>query len=157
AEAASGLVRQLRADGVDVDAVLPDYSGAQLADEQVGQVPVPDWAGGTARIRRGVHAAVGPVTLVTTLGTERPNPYVDASGQGWPDNDVRFFGFSAAVAALVEAERPDVVHLNDWHTAPTLGFLAVPPPTVFTIHTLGHQGIVGSAWLDRLPHRRGAF
>ena len=157
AEATSGLIRQLRADGDTVDAVLPDYVGAPLADEQVSHVPVPDWAGGTARVRRGVHATAGPVTLVATAGTERPNPYVDAFGQGWPDNDVRFFGFSAAVAALANADRPDVVHLNDWHTAPTIGFLADLPPTVFTIHTLGHQGIADAAWLGRLPYHADAF
>lgn len=157
AEAAAGLVRQLRADGDTVDVVLPDYSGVALAGEHVTELPVPDWAGGVARFRRGTHAVAGPVTLVSTAGTARPNPYVDANGQGWPDNDVRFFGFAAATAALAAADRPDVVHLNDWHTAATLGFMGDPPPVVFTIHTLGHQGVVDIDWLNRLPYRSGAF
>lgn len=118
---------------------------------------MPDWAGRVARVRRGVHPVAGPLTLVTTAGIERPNPYVDAHGEGWPDNDVRFFGFAAAVAALAAADRPDVLHLNDWHTAPALAFLADPPPTAFTIHTLGHQGIADADWLARLPYRAEAF
>jgi len=157
AEASAGLVRQLRADGESVDVVLPDYSGVTLADEHVTELAVPDWAGTIARVRRGVHAVAGPLTLVATAGIVRPNPYVDADGEGWPDNDVRFFGFAAAVAALATADRPDVLHLNDWHTAPAFGFLADPPPAVFTIHTLGHQGVVGAEWLDRLPYRSDVF
>ena len=158
AEASSGLVRQLRADGaVAVEVALPDYSGATLTGEQVSELPVPDWAGGVARVRRGVHAAFGPVTLIATAGTARPNPYIDADGRGWPDNDARFFGFAAAVAALASHTQPDVLHLNDWHTAAALSFLPEPPPTVFTIHTLGYQGITDAAWLDRLPHHTDAF
>ena len=157
AEASAGLVRQLREDGETVEVVLPDYSGVALADEEVFGLPVPSWAGGTAQFRRGTHAAAGPVTLVGTAGIARPNPYVDADGHGWPDNDVRFFGFAAAVAALAAAERPDVLHLNDWHTAPTLAFLADAPPTVFTIHTLGHQGVVAAEWIGQLPHHAGAY
>ncbi len=157
AEAAAGLVRQLRADGETVDVVLPDYSGTALDGERKSELRVPDWAGGTARIRRGVHPVAGPVTLVTTAGIPRPNPYVDATGEGWLDNDVRFFGFAAAVAALAAAERPDVLHLNDWHTAAVPAWLAELPPTVFTIHTLGHQGVADIDWLGRMAHRSEAY
>ena len=48
--------------------------------------------------RPGQH---GPVDLVTVPGMARSNPYVDPDGVGWSDNDRRFFGFSAAVAAMV--------------------------------------------------------
>ena len=95
AEAASGLVRQLRADGVDVDIVLPDYGDIELADETIADLPVPEWAA-PGRVRRGTHATVGPVALVSTAGVRKPHPYVDADGSGWADNDLRFFGFGAA-------------------------------------------------------------
>ena len=39
--------------------------------------------------------------------------------------------------------RPDVVHLNDWHTglaAAWIGQAAAAPPCVFTIHNLAYQG-----------------
>jgi starch synthase len=104
-----------------------------------------------------VHADIGPVTLVDLPGIARPHPYVAADGSGWPDNDHRFFAFSAAVAALTELRRPDVLHLNDWHAAATLAFVAEPPPTVLTIHTLGYQGRTGRGWLDVFTHRREAY
>jgi starch synthase len=161
AEACAGLVRELRATsaatGVDVEVVLPDYFASPLADEQITAVPVPDWAGTVASVRRGVHATVGPVTLISTTGTFKPHPYVDAAGEGFADNEVRFFGFAAAVAALATQSRPDVLHLNDWHTALAIGFLAEPPPTVLTIHTLGYQGAAGEEWLRRVPYRADAY
>ena len=161
AEACAGLVRELRATavttGVDVEVVLPDYFASPLADEQITSVPVPDWAGSRANVRRGVHATVGPVTLISTTGTFKPHPYDDATGKGFPDNDVRFFGFAAAVAAHAAQTRPDVLHLNDWHPALALGFLADPPPTVLTIHTLGYQGAADDDWLGRVPYRPDAY
>jgi len=156
AEAAAGLVAQLRADGVEVDVVLPDYGGTELADESVTSIDVPEWAA-PGVVRRGVHPVVGPVALVSTAGMRKPHPYIDADGEGWGDNDLRFFGFSAAIAELVRRTAPDVVHLNDWHTSATVGFLADLPPTVLTIHTLGQQGTSNPSWLKRIPHRAGAF
>ena len=70
----------------------------------------------------------------------RPHPYIDENGEGWPDNDHRFMAFSAAIATLAKNTRPDILHLNDWHCAATLGMLADLPPTVLTIHTLGTKG-----------------
>ena len=39
------------------------------------------------------------------------------------DNSERFFRFARSVAAWIEREPPDVVHLNDWHTGPVLAAL----------------------------------
>ncbi len=157
AEAVSGLVRALRKLGVDVEVVLPDYGDITLERQSETDIETPPWAGET-RIRRGHHADAGDLTLVQTPGMARPHPYVDDTGEGWPDNDYRFMAFSAVVAALTEQSRPDVLHLNDWHSAATLGMLADRPPTVLTIHTLGYQGIASRDWLEHLPvetHRFG--
>lgn len=156
AEAAAGLVHQLRETGVDVDVVVPDYGDVELADEMVVELSVPAWAR-PGRARTGVHPDVGPVTLVDVAGMAKPHPYVDHTGTGWADNDARFLGFSAAVADLVRTRAPDVVHLNDWHTAATLAFCDDTPPTVLTIHTLGYQGQTGGAWLRRLPNHRADY
>jgi starch synthase len=149
AEAAGGLVAALRAAGVDVHLVLPDYGGVSLDDESVHDLGVPDWVG-RARVRRGNHAMIGPVDLVHVPGMDRPHPYVDEQGEGWPDNDQRFLSFSAAIAALALEDPPDVVHLNDWHTAAAAAFLSGQVPLVLTIHTLGHQGVTAEHWLERL-------
>ena len=156
AEAASGLVAALRRAGITVDLILPDYGDVTLKNEKPRRVSVPAWAR-PASARRGEAAGVGDITLVKVPGIVRPHPYVDERGEGWPDNDARFFAFAAAVAGFVGAEQPDIVHLNDWHTGAALAFLGEPPPTAFTIHTLGYQGWAGREWLPRLQHNFAAF
>ncbi|CAB4574182.1 MAG: glycosyltransferase [Actinobacteria bacterium] len=156
AAAAAGLVDELRRQGVDVEVALPDYSGLVLLDEQVVDLDVPAWAA-PARARRG-HTADGlDVTLVDVPGIWRPHPYLQPSGEGWWDNDERFFRFSAAVAALARSRRPDVLHLNDWHTASALAHLDPAPPTMLTIHTLGYQGTTNAGWLPAFAYHRSAF
>ncbi len=150
AEAAAGLVRALRARGVEVEVVLPDYGGVELADQMEIELEVPWWVG-EIRVRRGRHKDVGDLTLVHVPGMDRPHPYVDAQGEGWPDNDHRFMAFCAVIAELSRVRKPDVLHLNDWHTAATTGMAAELPPLLLTIHTLGYQGVMDRAWLDHLP------
>ncbi len=149
AEAVAGLVRQLRRDGLDVVVALPDYGGVTLADEQRWELPVPSWAA-PVTARTGNLDGEGPIVLIESPGSVKPHPYNDDTGQAFHDNDLRFFSFSAGIAALTEQIRPDVLHLNDWHTAATLGLLTDPPPTVFTIHTLAYQGVCSGEWLNRL-------
>jgi starch synthase len=156
AEAASGLVAALRAAGVEIDLVLPDYFGTELEEERSRQIDAPGWAQPVSA-RVGVAPDVGEVTLVSVPGIARPHPYIDDVGQGWPDNDARFMAFSAAVADLVQSSRPDVVHLNDWHTAAALAYLWDRPPVALTIHTLGYQGWMGSEWLHRIPQHFAAY
>jgi len=156
AEASAGLVHALRDAGLEVEVVLPDYRAWELEDESVLSLDVPSWAS-PAVARSGLVDGVGRVTLIEVPGIERPNPYVDESGSGWPDNPDRFFAFSAAVAALATLREPDLVHCNDWHTAAVPGFLDAPVPIVLTIHTLGYQGWTSGGWLDRIPHRPDLF
>ena len=156
AAAASGLVDALRRSGVDVTVVLPDYSGVELEDERDVEIDVPAWVG-EVQVRRGVVAGLGELTLVDVPGIARPNPYVDADGNGWWDNDRRFFAFSAVVASLARAEHPDVVHLNDWHTATALAHLDPSMPVAFTIHTLGYQGQSDPGWLGVFPRNPQSF
>jgi starch synthase len=154
--AVAGLVDELRRQGIEVDVVLPDYAGAPIEDETVEVLRVAEFAA-PATARTGNHELIGAVTLVSTAGIAKPHPYVQADGHGWPDNDRRFFGFAAAVAALAARRKPDVLHLNDWHSAAALAFLPTPPPTVFTVHTLGYQGRTAPGWLADLELHRAAY
>lgn len=156
AEAAAGLVRSIReTTDIDLTVVLPDYGSVILEDEKISPLEVPEWVGDTT-VRTGVAPELGRVHLVGFPSMTRPHPYVDESGEGWTDNDHRFFGFSAAVAAMTNEIQPDVVHLNDWHTAMTLGW--IDTPSVYTVHTLGYQGHADTGWLDLLdPDRGSAF
>lgn len=150
AAAAAGLGRELRRTGIDLDLVMPDYGGIALIDETTFDLEVPDWVG-AAVVRRGRHVDVGPLTVISVPGMARSHPYLRPDGEGWADNSDRFFRFSRAVAALIERDRPDVAHLNDWHTGAALAALGPgAPPTVVSIHNLAYQGIADGMWLDRL-------
>ncbi len=157
AEAAAGLVRALRAAGVEVEVFVPDYGGIALGDEHVEELDLDAWAG-NARIRHGSVDGFGAVSLVDATGLARPHPYLEpGTGTGWADNDRRFFTFSNAVAKWCERHRPDVLHLNDWHTATTLGMLGSPPPSVLTIHTIAYQGFADASWLSTLTRESEAY
>jgi starch synthase len=153
AEAAGGLVAALRAAAIDVTVLLPDYGDVALPGETRQTLNVPAWAG-QMWARSGVRPGVGPVTLIGSGDLVRPHPYVDPTGIGWPDNDRRFMQFSAAVAAVRDTTKPDVVHLNDWHAAAAAAFGDSVVPTVLTIHTLGYQGVAPAGWMSR--YTRGA-
>jgi starch synthase len=156
-EAATGLVGALRGLGHEVEVVLPDYSGYDLDGEERISVPVPHWAS-PITVRRGTHPEAGPVVLVDGPALTRPHPYVDPeTGEGWPDNDHRFASFAAAVAALIEELEPDVVQLNDWHTALVPALAPQGVPTVLTIHNLAHQGWANVGWLYELPTHRDHY
>ena len=155
-EAVSGLVRALRAAGTDLDVVLPDYGGIELVGEETVDLAVPDWAA-PASARRGMYAGSDAVWLISVPNMARSHPYVDAGGEPWPDNEARFMAFSAAVAALADEVGPDVLHLNDWHSAAAVAFARREVPTILTIHTLGYQGVMDASWLGRLPRNAEAF
>ncbi len=154
--AAAGLGAELRRQGVDVDLVMPDYGGIELADETIIDLAVPSWVG-PARLRVGSHPSVGRLHLVSVPGMERPHPYLQAGGEGWLDNSARFFRFARAVAAYVELDRPDILHLNDWHTGSVLAALTDPPPTVLSLHNLAYQGVTDGSWLDVIGPRSAHY
>ncbi len=156
AAAAAGLGAALRRLGVDLDIVMPDYGDVALVDETTMTLDVPEWVGG-AVVRMGRHPVVGRLHLISVPGMARPHPYLQASGEGWHDNSERFFRFARAVAAYVEHDRPDVLHLNDWHTGPTLAALTNPPPSVVSIHNLAYQGVADAAWLSKIGPRSAHY
>lgn len=156
AQASAGLVAELRRQGIVVNLVLPDYGGISLADEEMRPVTVPRWVG-PATVRTGVHADVGEISLVSAPGIERSHPYLQPSGEGWPDNDRRFLSFSQCVAAVASADRPDVVHLNDWHTGSALAALDGSIPSVLSLHNLAYQGQTDGSWLKKIGRRASHF
>jgi starch synthase len=156
AAAAAGLTAELRRQGAEVDIVMPDYGpggdGVALADEEIIELEVPSWVG-HARVRVGEHPRVGRLHLVEVPGMQRSHPYLRPDGEGWTDNDHRFFAFSQAIAALVRRQWPDVLHLNDWHTGAVLAALDPAPPTVLSVHNLAYQGHAAGGWLAMLGPR----
>jgi starch synthase len=79
---------------------------------------------------------------------DRPgNPYLDARGQDWADNGIRF-GLLSRVAALLGQPmsplgwQPDVVHVNDWQSALAPAFLHYTrgAASVVTVHNVSFPG-----------------
>lgn len=162
AEAASGLVLELRRTGIDVDVAVPDYfgrgaTGTALDDQTEETLDVPAWVGG-ATARTGILDGFGIITLVDVPGIARPHPYLQTgSADGWPDNDRRFLAFSAAVAALARVREADVLHVNDWHTGAAIALSSSRLPTVASIHNLAYQGTCDGGWLSVLGDRAYAY
>lgn len=156
AAAAAGLCSELRRSGVDLEIVMPDYGDVTLVDEATIALDVPGWVG-AATVRVGHHHAVGRLHLVSVPGMARPHPYLRANGEGWPDNSERFFRFARALAAYVQRDPPDIVHLNDWHTGPALAALDAKPPTVISLHNLAYQGTADAHWLDLIGPRSAHY
>ena len=156
AYATAGLAKALHRAGVEVTVVIPDYGIYEAALGQPEPLDMPPWVGVTS-YRRGTTGDGVPLIAVTTPEIKRPHPYDDPDGRGWRDNDYRFMAFSAAIAELARRLAPDVLHLNDWHTAATLGLGNGLPPAVFTIHNLAYQGTAYASWLDVLVHRPEAY
>jgi starch synthase len=85
------------------------------------------------------------------------------------DNDVRFATLSRGaleIAARLWASEggPDVIHAHDWHAAlaviyarSTMGDRWARVRSVFTVHNLAYQGILGFDALDRLGIPRNLF
>lgn len=91
------------------------------------------------------------VWLVQCLSAfDRPGgPYLNSSGQPWPDNALRFAIFckvavDIALNNLNLSWQPDIVHGNDWQAGLVPALLhshKQRPATVFTVHNLAYQGL----------------
>jgi starch synthase len=151
ADVAQALPKALRRLGHDLRVVTPAYRGMlervparrRLGEHRLRGFSFTLWEG--AEERDGT-----PLWLVdcAELFLREGAPYTDASGREYPDNATRFGLFSEFVAQLALRRggtdwRPDVVHLNDWHTGLAAAWIreAAPAPAcVFTIHNLAYQG-----------------
>jgi starch synthase len=77
------------------------------------------------------------------------NPYLNAIGEEWQDNALRFALFNQVIVDValnrLAFDWPvDLVHCNDWQSGLTPALLdqfKKRPATVFTIHNLAYQGI----------------
>lgn len=169
ADVSAALPATLREEyGIDVHLLLPAYPGAldtakglrvaAIIDDLLGLGPVRLWEG-------LVPDGSVPVWLVDCpeLYDRKGNPYQDEDGCDFADNALRF-GLLNHVGAAIAAGGgglrwlPDLVHLNDWHTAlvPLIlrKQLGHRPPTLLTVHNLAYQGNFPMAALARLDLAR---
>jgi len=151
-EVSAALPRALR-DRCDIRVLLPGYQQVvgQHADMQlIAQLPAV--AGVPACSIGRVTTADGLMIYIVKcpeLYEREGSPYQDSSGRDWADNDIRFARLSLAAAEMAAGIPgvewcPNFIHLNDWPSALTPGYLhwrRLSTPTVLTIHNLAYQGL----------------
>lgn len=153
ADVTTGLSMAMRARGHDVHLLLPGYRGlATAANASVAlDLGDPLGVGNTHLLRGRLPDTDLPVWLIEcpALYDREGGPYLDASGNDWPDNHLRF-GLLGRVAALLTIAgplvgwTPHIVHGHDWQAGLGLAHLALwggrRPSTVFTVHNLHFTG-----------------
>jgi starch synthase len=158
ADVPPALAKELRRLGHDVRLVMPRHRSAGVADQVGAQIAVErlDVLLGSEAITCSILE--GRLDEVPIYLVECPQLYDRDSLYGYGDDDARFIYFSRVLIEMLEPLDfvPDVVHLNDWHTAlvpnllervyasdPKLAAIA----TVLTIHNVRFQGSFGSGAL----------
>src|SRR6201994_266653 len=168
AAVSAALPRALRALS-DVRILLPGYrdvveqfTHVQIVGHCDALAEMPACSLGLASTRDGLPVYV---VLCPQLYDRPGNPYGDASGRDWPDNDVRFGRFASAAAQLAASAldknwAADLVHANDWQAALVPAYLAwskVKIPTILTIHNLAYQGLFPKESLRRIGAPADSF
>lgn len=152
-DVAASLPKALQELGHDVRVVMPAYRAIEHGFEGVSPMPLQlNVPMGSGFVRAGAFEGRLPDSEVPVYFIAESHLFNRAEVYGYGDDPYRFAFFSRAALDLVIAAlgwRPDVVHANDWHTAPAVTWLATAGqgdaryrniPTVFTIHNLAHQG-----------------
>ena len=155
AEVANALPQALRSRGHDVRVVMPCYRGIPAEDRGehacmcVAELGVKTEYG-ALRVSQ-VPGTDIPLYLIEHEGYfDREQPYGTGAHE-YEDNAERFSFFSLAALDGISQTgwTPDVVHCNDWHTAPIPAFITTrfrdnpvwgKMPVLFTIHNLAYQG-----------------
>jgi len=153
------LPRALRALGHDVRVAIPRYGRIDPVKfglrPLISGLPIP------------IDDHSEPVDVLTTeLDGGLPVYLIDNQKYfgrenlyGYPDDGERFIFYSRSTMEMLKALnwKPDILHLNDWHTAIVANWLKTiykedpffhNVASVYTIHNLAYQGIFGSRILE---------
>jgi starch synthase len=164
---AASLPRALRR-FCDIRVLMPGYrqalaqvGGLQLVAHLPGSAEIPPCSIGKAATADGL---VAYFVLCRELYDRDGDPYCDASGVEFSDNDVRFARLSLAAAQLAMRGdggwAPASLHLNDWQSALAAGYIrwsGSKIPTLLTVHNLAHQGVFDATRLAALAIPPAAF
>lgn len=155
ADVANALPRALHAQGHDIRIAMPCYRSIP-AHHQGDQycLTLAEFADETQHGALRISNVPGtdiPLYLIEHDGYfGRTQPYGEGAYE-YDDNARRFSFFCLALLHAIPQTGwiPDVIHCNDWHTAPIPAFLETRyrkhpvwggKPTLFTIHNLAFQG-----------------
>lgn len=149
--------------GVDAQVLLPAYPGVRerlASSRKVASLP--RLFGGDGALVHGTTADGLQVWLVEAphlYARKGGGPYLDADGNDWPDNHLRFaalswVGAELALGHLGLSWHPELVHLHDWQAGLTAAYLHYAdepaPASLLTIHNLAFQGVFDAAHLAEL-------
>ena len=170
-DVAASLPAALRAAGVDARVLMPAYPSVRKAlgtTRVVAEIAQPGGAFPSALLLAGTTPAGVPVFALDCLAlfARGGDPYLDAGGNEWPDNHLRF-GLLSKIAALIARGlpgldwAPQILHCNDWHTGLAPAYLhfagAANVRSVFTLHNIAYQGNFPRLTLEQLALPAGAF
>jgi len=166
-DVAGSLPKALSEMGVDMRVIMPAHRGARDQAEQVHRIvdscPVhmPWWVTGCAIDQTNLPGSEVPLYLVEHSQYFNRSGIFGPAGGSYPDNLERFVFFCRAVIESLAGLQwqPDIIHLNDWHTA----LLALYQKswghgfrTLYTAHQLApafhglfpaeHQWVAGIDW-----------
>ena len=169
ADVSGSLPSALQNLGVDIRILVPGYPAVlkQLDDlkpvASLNNLPVIEHA----ELLMGTILDTDVKVLVIKapgLYERDGGPYVDATGQEWLDNPVRF-GILSKAAAVISGPhspltdwQPDIVHCNDWQTGLTPAYMKLVEHTksksMISLHNMAFQGCYAPGWLTTLalPH-----
>lgn len=167
-EVSSFLPRHLRK-FCDVRVLLPGYRSVrdaapsmQIVSSMPGTAGLPPWSLGRFSMPDGLTIYA---VLCDELYDREGSPYGPFSGGDFIDNDVRFarLSLSAAEIAAGEADpgwKPRIVHVNDWPTALTPGYMlwkGLDTRSILTIHNMAYQGLYERERMSHLGIPEAAF
>lgn len=170
ADVSGSLPAALNSLGADVRILIPGYPAVleKLIDLRIvatmDHLPMV----GSVKLLMGTM----PETGVNVMAIQSPflyeragGPYIDSTGNDWPDNPLRFGVLSRVAANLASSSTsplidwlPDVVHCNDWQSGLTPAFIRFHQlatgmkhaKSVLSIHNLAFQGNYGAEWVANL-------
>ncbi len=147
----SALAEALNSDGIHATVLMPGYTAALDNAEKLKPCGrLTGLPGGDAGLWRGYmpDSDVEVILLRNDALYRRPGtPYLDAQGNEFADNGLRFAALSHAAALIAsgatEIEVPHVVHTHDWHAGLVPMLMreyGAEAKSIFTIHNLAFQG-----------------
>lgn len=151
-DAVSGLARAVRNQSMPVTIMLPGWRNTLQKLQNVQHIAVlPDAPGGPVTLMAGYCPVLGAriVLVCNDALFDRDGFYVNADGQEYTDNGIRFAALSMAAACVARGiaslPRPAVLHVHDWHAALAPLFMhqlgVKDVKSVLTLHNVAFQGI----------------
>lgn len=172
ADVAGALPLALAREGVRVTTLIPGYPAVMAKLEAPRRIHrYANLMGKPANLLQARAGALDLLVIDAPHLYERPgNPYLQAPGQEWTDNAVRFAALAKVAAEIglgcVEGYQPDLIQAHDWHAGLTPAYMYYArrrdrrlkgTPVVLSIHNLAFQGRFPANLLAKLGLPQEAF